>query len=157
MESNRLLKILPNQVFAVGDNFRRLPDDERTRLYSYDAQSQTIFGIPIKDPQTNIVFPDEVRVYPNDILTAAVTVDTWLGVVATRYCLSQIGQYLTKVPQIPENIPVFSVGFDLINTSLKEVLEQSKRRTTRIFAPKYPKIPYATALVEDKSSTPPII
>lgn len=75
-----LMDVLPGQALAVGPFFLNREHAEERRKYDYNKQKGTVFGFsavrhlpnefPFNDP-----FNDEVRIYPVDPMTAAITPD----------------------------------------------------------------------------------
>lgn len=108
-----LLKIFPGQVFAIGAFFWERIRAHRLH-YQYKPCEKTVFDIPIKVPNTNFVFSDEVRVYPRDIRQAAVQPSRWTGLIMEKFHYQHLKMFL-KGCELPKGVPILSDKCALLN------------------------------------------
>lgn len=115
----RLLAAFPGQVYAVGEGFRSSRHNLDRSKYNY--RNGRVFDIPIKEDLGRVSFADEVRFYPADPNTAAITEDMWDGITVGTGYLHRLADFLGDA-QISRPIPVFSGGCNLLVTDVRKLL-----------------------------------
>lgn len=103
-----LMNILPGQVLAIGKFFWERGYAYQRRKYNYNRQKRTIFGFPaVEHLPHEIPFADEIRIYPDDPMTAAITPDAWVGIVVEPYARPMLSELIAGM-DLERQIPVFS-------------------------------------------------
>lgn len=119
-----LLERFPDQTFAIGEYFWGREDSDKRRRYNYDARNQTVHGIPIRQPG-GLLFRDEVRVYPNDIQTAAVPPDIWTGIVIKGSYLPHLSVFFSEY-ECTQQLPILSPRCGVLARDLSRVVRKQK-------------------------------
>jgi hypothetical protein len=117
-----LLAKFPEQTYAIGEYFWRREHSEKRKRYNYDPRNKTVHGIPIKEPW-GLLFADEVRVYPKDVQSAAVTSDIWTGLIIERFYLQHLPIFF-KDYEVTQQLPVLSPRCGLLARDLSRVVRK---------------------------------
>lgn len=114
-----LMDILPGQGLAIGRLFWERGYAEQRKMYDYNRHNNTVFGFPIvQHPARETPYADEVRIYPDDPMTAAITPDTWVGIIAVAPSHLPMLSELIAGMDLERQIPVFSPRCRLLAQSL---------------------------------------
>lgn len=113
-----LMDVLPGQALAIGEFFWERVHADQRRKYGYNRQARTIFGFPaVEHLPHESPYADEIGIYPDDPMTAAITPDTWVGVVVTPHRRSMFSELLAGI-DLKRQIPVFSPRCRLLANNL---------------------------------------